>query len=307
MGSSDRSGSGEPEAGYDNDPPYGQKEGQANTTASDWDEVGDTHNWQSQAVLADLDEIIPVIGSDIPFDDPTVSLSPRQAHRGAISQTDITVASANSSGYNFGGTEVDDMWNTLFNQGASSAAPSPTILSPDPYNLPATNIFDVSDGSPHMAYLHHYLNVVMPLQFRTAKSAAIGELVLPLAFQRSEILTSISSLAALHLAQKRTGNFTDNTATIPAGGLFPAYISSDTDAVVARSSHRDSIERLRHVTAENLTAEDVIFPSLFAVSYYLFMGGTSTQWKEVIGMCQKCLFAALAASPDLTGEFSAFS
>ena len=211
----------------------------------------------------------------------------------------------------FGDPELDEMWNTLFASSPTaqpSAQPSPTVLSPSPYPpLPDVGMFSIPGASPNFAYLHHYLNVVMPLQFRTAKSLAIGEIVVPLAFQRSEILTSISSLSALHLASKRTGLLTAEKAKSPSDTLFPGDSPSDTDALIARSAHRDSVDRLRYVSSENLAAEDVIFPALFAVSYYLFMGGTSAQWREVIAMCQKCLFAALAASPDLTGEYSAFA
>lgn len=207
----------------------------------------------------------------------------------------------------FGDPELDEMWNTLF-ASPPPPQPSPTVFSPSPYPaLPDVGMFNTPGASPNFAYLHHYLNVVMPLQFRTAKSLAIGEMVVPLAFQRSEILTSISSLSALHLASKRTGLLTSDKPKSPSDTLFPGNTPSDTDALIARSAHRDSVERLRFVSSENLAAEDVIFPALFAVSYYLFMGGTSAQWREVIAMCQKCLFAALAASPDLTGEYSTFA
>ena len=219
----------------------------------------------------------------------------------------VTALSRQSQSSASNSTETDDIWTSLFQTTNPHINPSPTILSPNPYSLPATQVFDPSDGSPHMAYLYHYLNVVMPLQFRATKSAAIGQLVLPLAFERSEILTSISSLAALHLAQERTGRFTDNTHSRALSDLYPGFVPSDADTVVALSSHRNSIENLRHVTKENLTAEVVVFPALFAVSYYLFMGGTSAQWREVIDMCQKSLFAVFAASPDLTGDFSGYS
>jgi hypothetical protein len=152
-------------------------------------------------------------------------------------------------------------------------------------------------------YLHHYTNVILPLQFRTSRSLAVGDLVVPLAFKKVEVLTSISSLSALHLASKRSGLLTVNRPASAADSTYPTNVAGDNDAIVARSAHRDSIERLRFVDPFLLASEEVIFPALFAVSYTLFMGGVNAEWREVIAMCQKSLAAAIVASPDLTGDY----
>lgn len=205
--------------------------------------------------------------------------------------------------------DLDEMWKMLFSSRPPSVQPSPTVLSPDPFPpLPEINaLTSVPDNAlSSMGYIHHYLNVVLPLQFRMGKSMAIGALVAPLAFQKSEVLTSISSLAALHLSSQRNGTLGTEVPLTPYHTAFPTNVTGDTDAIIARTAHRDVIDRLRFISSENLASEDVIVPALFAVSYYLFMGGTSSQWREVIAMVQKCLFAALAASPDLTGEYSSY-
>jgi hypothetical protein len=219
---------------------------------------------------------------------------------------------------------IDDMWKMIFsnNDAASSALfssmtnqspphePSPTVLSPDPFPpFPQNNILTTVPDTAlsNMGYIHHFLNFVLPLQFRSANSLAIGAIVAPLAFQKSEILTSISSLAALHLASQRNGDLGTLAPVITFGQTLPSNVAGDTDAIIARTAHRDVIDRLRFISSENLASEDVIVPALFAVSYYLFMGGTSSQWREVTAVVQKCLFAALAASPDLTGDYSALN
>lgn len=209
--------------------------------------------------------------------------------------------------------QLEEMWKMLFSSQPPSQQPSPTILSPDPFPpLPETNVFtSVPDTAlTNMGYIHHYLNVVLPLQFRTERLIQIGALVAPLAFQNAEVLTSMTSLAALHLASQRNGTMGTvmdvPTDTSPLAAFFPTNPAGDTDAIIARTAHRDVIDRLRFISSENLASDDVIVPALFAVSYYLFMGGTSSQWREVIAIVQKCLFAALAASPDLTGEYSTY-
>ena len=174
--------------------------------------------------------------------------------------------------------DLGDVWRILFGQ------QQPYV--PQPTAGPSTLI-------PGQNYLHHYLNVVMPLQYRFTGSMSIGDLVAPLAMSRSEVLTSVSSLAALHLSVKRNRTI-DPTAFFETLGV-------DNDALVAVTSHRDAIERLRFISSSDFTAEDIIVSAMFAVSYHTFMGGTSKEWKEVLAISQRCLSAALASSPELTG------
>ena len=198
----------------------------------------------------------------------------------------------------FDDPELDEVWQMIFGGGpfrpspATSAA-SPTLLNPSALpTLPENTFLETPSSAPLMGYLHHYLTNIMPLQFRTARSLSIGEMVGPLAFQFTDILTSVTSLAALHLAQKR--------APMPCanGGVDQIFEES---AVLAVSAHQDSLNRLRYVPRDDLAAEHVIVPALFAVSYYLFKGGISPRWGEPMRVAHTCLAAAFAASPELTG------
>jgi len=111
---------------------------------------------------------------------------------------------------------------------------------------------------------------------------------------KTEVLTSVSSLAALHMSVKRNKAVTPTTFVTALG-------DADEDARVAIVSHENSIERLRFISSNDFTSEDIILSAMFAVSYHTFMGGTSKGWKEVLAISQRCLSAALAGSPKLTG------
>jgi hypothetical protein len=185
--------------------------------------------------------------------------------------------------------ELDDVWRLLFGQPEHTQWQGQIVSSftPAPSAGPSTSL-------PNQNYLHHYLNVVLPLQYRFTGSLSIGELVAPLAIAKTEVLTSVSSLAALHMSVKR------NKAIDPTTFLTALSLPDD-DALVAVSAHQDSIERLRFISSSDFTAEDIILSAMFAVSYLTFMGGTSKEWKEVLAISQRCLSAALASSPELTG------
>jgi len=184
-------------------------------------------------------------------------------------------------------SELDEVWRLLFGQIDQNQWPNQWFSFPAPSAGPTMTF-------PNQNYLHHYLKVVLPLQYRFTGSLSIGELVAPLAMAKTEVLTSVSSLAALHMSVKR------NRAADPT--TFVAVLgSTDDDARIAISSHRASIERLRFISSSDFTAEDVILSAMFAVSYHTFMGGTSKEWKELLAISQRCLSAALAGSPELIG------
>lgn len=185
--------------------------------------------------------------------------------------------------------ELDDVWRILFgstdqNQWQNTLFDS---LTPGPSAGLTTSL-------PNQNYLHHYLNVVLPLQYRFTGSLTIGEIVAPLAMAKTEVLTSVSSLAALHMSVKRNKAIDPNT-------FIAALSQPDNDAVVAVSSHQNSMERLRFISSCDFTAEDIILSAMFAVSYLTFMGGTSKEWREVLAISQRCLSTALASSPELAG------
>lgn len=142
-------------------------------------------------------------------------------------------------------------------------------------------------------YLHHYLTIVLPLQYRF-KIKAMSECIAPLAMSDPEIFKSASCLAALHWSASKY-------RCLPSLPESPEGMSGDTEAIIAQTMHKNNLDRLRVTTSEKLTDEAVILPALFALSYYLFLGGTSHEWADILALARRCLAAAFAASPEVTG------
>ncbi|ORX36937.1 fungal-specific transcription factor domain-domain-containing protein [Kockovaella imperatae] len=208
---------------------------------------------------------------------------------------------------------IQDMWKILFGPDtpppplpASSPihqAPPPathseltfplTIFRPMPAASVAPLMAASSSEIPDLGYLHHYLNVVLPLQYRFAFKS-MAELVTPLAMSNPQVMSSTSSLAALHLSAQRTNTpFTMLTSETDAS-------FNDVDAIVALTSHKDATDRLNFLSSSDLTSEDVIVSALFAISFHLFCGGTSREWVDVLATARRCLASALASSPEVT-------
>jgi len=241
-----------------------------------------------------------------------------------LSGTSATSHQDNFAASAYGGNNYEEVWNLIFGQQqqqqtSQPSAPAPTssqahiqsqyvqpfdpsytsddglmtfFTSPSPprpiSSMPGVSI---STAVPDLTYLHHYLNVVLPLQYRfVVKSFA--DLVAPLALSNPEILKSTSALAALHMAsQKGRGH-----AKLPWGD------EPDTERNFAMISHKETINRLRFISPAELTSEGVVLPALFALSYYLFSGGTARDWTEALAVSRRCLSAAFTASPEITGE-----
>nr|XP_019005217.1 uncharacterized protein I203_02063 [Kwoniella mangroviensis CBS 8507]OCF68678.1 hypothetical protein I203_02063 [Kwoniella mangroviensis CBS 8507] len=195
-----------------------------------------------------------------------------------------------------------------------SATPTP---SPSPTASPF----------PNLTYLHHYLNVVLPLQYRIVGiTITMGDFVGSLALRCNEVLTSVSSLAALHMvaqrSKKRLAKIEEETASVEEDeeqgeGKGSSQVRNqftsldeddedDDDVKVAITSHRKTLERLRFISSKDLVAEEIILSVCFAISYNVFCGGTSKKLKELISISRRCLSAALYSSPELglTGNSS---
>ncbi|OCF58886.1 hypothetical protein L486_03378 [Kwoniella mangroviensis CBS 10435] len=195
-----------------------------------------------------------------------------------------------------------------------SATPTP---SPSPTASPF----------PNLTYLHHYLNVVLPLQYRIIGiTITMGDFVGSLALRCNEVLTSVSSLAALHMvaqrSKKRLAKIEEETASVEEDeeqgeGKGSSQVRNrftsldeddedDDDVKVAITSHRKTLERLRFISSKDLVAEEIILSVCFAISYNVFCGGTSKKLKELISISRRCLSAALYSSPELglTGNSS---
>ncbi|WVW78542.1 hypothetical protein I302_100497 [Kwoniella bestiolae CBS 10118] len=166
--------------------------------------------------------------------------------------------------------------------------------------------------TPYLTYLHHYLNVVLPLQYRIIGiTITMGDFVGSLALRCDEVLTSVSSLAALHMVAQRTKtNLGHGGVSLDSKDKFTLLDVDDTekddndqdedeDTTVAITSHRKTLERLRFISSKDLIAEEIIISVLFAVSYNVFCGGTSKNLNDLVDISRRCLSAALYSSPEL--------
>jgi hypothetical protein len=209
---------------------------------------------------------------------------------------------------------LDDIWQTLFGPPIhptltlpSHAVPPNSSNSSQIQRLPQPGLDtsyltypapQTTESQPYnLRYLHHYLNVVLPLQYRFV-GISVGDYITPLALSHATVHTSISSLAALHLAvQRRRAPLSHPCSPLP----FTVTQLED-DAFMATKSHQESISRLRYLSSGDLTAEQIVVSALFAISYHLFSGGMLIQWREALGTAQRCLKAAVDASPELNGR-----
>ncbi|KAK8847335.1 hypothetical protein IAR55_005192 [Kwoniella newhampshirensis] len=213
---------------------------------------------------------------------------------------------------------MDDLWTTLFggpepsvwgSVPAHAAPPAATPPGELSYLIPSPTAGPSISPSSDLSYLHHYLNNVLPLQYKLMGiSVSMGEFVTPLALARTEVLASVSSLAALHIASQRARPRIKHASpswarrTRRTGQSSKIFEANDEEAVTATTSHKKSIARLHFLSPQDLVAEEVIIPVVFAISYHLFSGGTSRHLTEILAVNQRCLTAALASSPELLEE-----
>ena len=159
--------------------------------------------------------------------------------------------------------DLDEIWKVLFGHD------NPFSI---PHSLSAPLPGSIIDDSPNR-YLHHYLNVVLPMQFHR-KNMGLGDSVAHLAMTHPDILDAVSSLAALHMGAQRTRQLCAPT---------------DNDVIYAQTTHRKTIDRLRMIAVEDFPTEQIIILAIFATSFQLFSGGTAKMWREAIAVCQRCL------------------
>lgn len=167
--------------------------------------------------------------------------------------------------------DLDEIWKVLFGDD------NPFSI---PVGLPPPPIESQGGGNTPNRYLHHYLNVVLPMQFHQ-KSSGISDLVAPLAMTQPDVLDAVSSLAALHMGAQRTRQLCAPT---------------DNDVIFAQATHRKTIDRLRMIPVEEFPTEQVVILAIFATSFQLFSGGTAKLWRETIAICQRCLSIMMSRS-----------
>ncbi|WVQ76045.1 hypothetical protein IAR50_005681 [Cryptococcus sp. DSM 104548] len=294
----------------------GQSEiGLTSDIPSTWDLV------ESASMVVDPTSYLVATGSTSDTLDPSL-LKPEELNLPQASTSSLTLpSSANHEGLE--NEELDAFWASLLDSAEtslwdiSSLAQVSKIRTPSPVPpflyIPSPSTGPLPEDMGKMKYIHHYLNIVLPLQYRLLPiSVSMSELVAPLALRASEVSESVTSLAALHLVSRRSTNRSVVTADDYASRLMEVHnadergpmssasideIEND-DALVAVSSHQKSMERLRFLSPQDLTTEETVLCALFAISYHLFSGGTSKRLPEIISINQRCLSAALSMSHE---------
>ncbi|ODN74109.1 hypothetical protein L202_07567 [Cryptococcus amylolentus CBS 6039] len=216
-------------------------------------------------------------------------------------------------------SSIDDFWASFGNPNAphsliqtqnhdqndASAPPWPRpkfnfpIFSPPPRTLSVSTM-------PSESYIQHYFNVMLPKQYPFI-GFAISDFLTRLTCANGDVLTSLSSLAALHISaskRREVGGFDSTMQAARVLGLEDGQTEEeDVDQQVASSGHQHIVERLRFIAPAELTSEAVVVSAITALSYVTFAGGTAPQWRESLAVIRGCLASTLAASSKL-GDFS---
>ncbi|WVR04577.1 hypothetical protein IAU60_001585 [Kwoniella sp. DSM 27419] len=246
------------------------------------------------------------VGSAFSLMDGTTTLMP-STDLGAVTPSIPLQASNGTNTVNPDASGMDAIWSMFMGGQVASSRPRSSNSSPiSPFLTIPSPSTGLSPPAPaNMQYLHYFITVVLPIQYRvTAASNSMANMIAPLALSRNEVSHSVSALAALHKFAKRTKKRAVPlsprfTAFSPATGKLDCDIDGDADAQVATTSHQKTMDRLRFISPQDLTAEEIIVAVLFAISYHLFSGGTSKHLNELVATLRRCLSAALLTSPEL--------
>ncbi|WWC64866.1 uncharacterized protein I303_107480 [Kwoniella dejecticola CBS 10117] len=229
-------------------------------------------------------------------------------------------------------TSLDELWLWLLNSQpdvlSNLQSPSPSIH----------NSLKVATSS-RQRYFNHYLNIVLPLQYRFIEYT-ITNFLAPLALSDEVVMESLKSLAALHLSvyrkKGRKGNRksskpknkrdwysqavlkNNNGELIIRSGANPEGSQmriqgeevrsdeeeGDDDEKIAKKSFEKTVKTLRTISLDNNNAhqnnsDGILVSSISAISYIIFKGGINKQWVESLEISRKCLWFALNNSPEL--------
>ncbi|OCF74199.1 hypothetical protein I204_04569 [Kwoniella mangroviensis CBS 8886] len=168
--------------------------------------------------------------------------------------------------------------------------------------FPYPSALESRENLEDMRYFHHYLTVILPLQFRF-DNQPISDLVAPLALQNPRVLQALSAIAALHIATKKrrqpilldrfVGEDSVNSHPLP-----------NPDDVFARTTIQAIIKDLKSVPSSELGSDDSILAALSANSFNLFDGGENKDWVETAELCRRCLAAVLNGIAGIGSGFS---
>ncbi|WWC71791.1 uncharacterized protein I206_105750 [Kwoniella pini CBS 10737] len=154
--------------------------------------------------------------------------------------------------------------------------------------FPYPSAFETIDGTQDMRYFHHYLTVILPLQYRF-DNQPMSDLVAPVALQNPRVLQALSAIAALHMSHKK------RPQAVPKGDIPWEYshLYPNTDDVFARNIIQSTVRELKSIPAAELGTDGSILAALSANSFNLFDGGENKSWTETADLCRRCLAAVL--------------
>ncbi|WVQ66777.1 uncharacterized protein L199_004968 [Kwoniella botswanensis] len=211
---------------------------------------------------------------------------------------------------------LEDLWIYLLNCQPDILS---NLLSPSP--IPPRSLSKSPSPDSVDRYFHHYLNVVLPLQFRFTMKSSAADLLAPLAMRDDTVMNGLKALAALHLSVYKNKDKTRNDKNKDSRGegvvwddivavddeeeLRTLRIQEDEgeegekDKEVAERSFDKTIKSLRSPTSDPNETDGLLVSSISAISYVIFSGGIASEWVEALRIARKYLWGALRDSPEL--------
>ncbi|WVW86445.1 hypothetical protein I302_108493 [Kwoniella bestiolae CBS 10118] len=210
-------------------------------------------------------------------------------------------------------SSLEDLWIYLLNSQPDILS---NLVSPSP--IPHRSLRQ--SPAPHSAerYFNHYMNVVLPLQFKFV-GTSIMDLLASLAMRDGMVMEGLKALGALHLSVYRKKRKKDGKGRSEEDRFIEIETDHGNeegdDGDVASRSFDRTIQTLRSRTTkpssdgvqpqpQSLADAEAHFDGLLVssiapISYIIFSGGISPQWVESLDIARKYLFRALRDSPEL--------
>ncbi|WWC95086.1 hypothetical protein V866_001938 [Kwoniella sp. B9012] len=211
---------------------------------------------------------------------------------------------------------LEDLWIYLLNCQPDILS---NLVSPSPVS--PRSLSESPSPDPVGRYFHHYLNVVLPLQFRFTMKSSAADLLAPLAMRDDTVMNGLKALAALHLSvykNKDKNRNNENKDIRGEGVVWDDIVEVDeeeelgtpriqedegeegeTDKQVAERSFDKTIKSLRSPTSDPNETDGLLVSSISAISYVIFSGGIASEWVEALRIARKYLWGALRDSPEL--------
>ncbi|WWD03859.1 hypothetical protein V865_001915 [Kwoniella europaea PYCC6329] len=214
-------------------------------------------------------------------------------------------------------SSFEDLWIYLLNCQPDILS---NLVSPSP--IPPRSLSTSPSPDSVDRYLHHYLNVVLPLQFGFTMKSSAADLLAPLAMRDDTVMNGLKALAALHLSVYKNEDKNRNNKDKDIRGEDVVWDDvvvvdeeeelrtpqedegeegeeGEKDKEVAERSFDKTIKSLRSLTSNPNETDGLLVSSISAISYVIFSGGIAYEWVEALRIARKYLWGALRDSPEL--------